>query len=86
MFFKNTLRIFSIQKPRFLLKSHFFPNIFMVCLTKKKIFFGLFVFVVCIFQNRVSVCVPSYPGTCAEDQANLELTEILPPLPSKYWD
>jgi hypothetical protein len=33
------------------------------------------------FQNRVSLCSPSCPGTCFVDQAGLELTEIHLPLP-----
>jgi hypothetical protein len=30
-----------------------------------------------VFQNRVSLCSPSCPGTHSVDQAGLELTEIL---------
>jgi hypothetical protein len=28
-----------------------------------------------VFQNRVSLCSPGYPGTCSVDEAGLELTQ-----------
>jgi hypothetical protein len=47
-----------------------------VCL----VWFGLVV-----FQNRVSLWSPGYPGTQFVDQAGLELTEIHLPLLPKCW-
>ena len=34
-------------------------------------------------RDKVSVCSPGCPGTCSVDQAGLELTEILLPVPPK---
>jgi hypothetical protein len=46
-------------------------------------FVGFFVcFLLFVFQDRVSLCNPGYPGTHSVD---LE-SEILLPLPLKCWD
>ena len=40
-----------------------------------------------VLQDRVSLCnIPGYLGTHFVDQASLEITEILLPLPPKCWD
>ena len=47
-------------------------------------YFFCFVFFVCLFRDRVSLCSPGCPGTHSVDQAGLELRNLL--LPSKCWD
>jgi hypothetical protein len=43
----------------------------LIFFKKENVFLFLFCFV---FQDRVSLCSPVYPGTCSVDQANLKLT------------
>ena len=48
--------------------------------------FCLFVgWLVVVFQDRVSLCSPGFPGHSV-NQVGLELTEIHLPLPPKCWD
>ena len=41
---------------------------------------------VCLFFEMVFLYNPGCPGTSSVDQAGLELTEILQPLPPECWD
>ena len=46
---------------------------------------GIFVCLVLVFKDRVSLCIGDCPGTLLVDQADPELTEIHLLLPIECW-
>jgi hypothetical protein len=49
-------------------------------------FFGVAIFLLLLFQDRLSLCSPGCPGTHSVNQAGLELAETHLPLPPECWD